>query len=297
MGLRPLLLARRATAPSQGRSESSSKPLVARPDPPARRADEPTARYTAVTTPHAARQQSSVRRLFFHPLAAPILIALLFVDLWVQAPIPGYDGRSRIQSAVWPPPPTNPAPTATTYTVFKVLGGGARNYVEAHPPMDLWIFVGPSHGCDILGETRKLKLTYTTIDEARGLWALTRLHSVRLIQVFDGPDSITPEELPIARREFVRQEVAGRAPPAGWMTQLESADIVEDHILYTGYLHNTAALLMATWLPFASFGLFRFASGKVNRARRLRLGLCSACAYNLAGLPAGTPCPECGAPR
>jgi len=50
-----------------------------------------------------------------------------------------------------------------------------------------------------------------------------------------------------------------------------------------------SAILAIPWFVLLSLG-------PVLRAIRRRRGLCPNCAYNLRGLPPGSPCPECGRP-
>jgi len=51
-----------------------------------------------------------------------------------------------------------------------------------------------------------------------------------------------------------------------------------------GFTLNTLLYAVVLYIPFLGFGALK-------RRRRIRRGLCPACAYELAGL---TTCPECG---
>jgi hypothetical protein len=54
------------------------------------------------------------------------------------------------------------------------------------------------------------------------------------------------------------------------------------------HLPNLSIPLWALIAAFATIAYYLHSRAKSDR------GLCARCAYNLAGLPAGTPCPECG---
>lgn len=58
-------------------------------------------------------------------------------------------------------------------------------------------------------------------------------------------------------------------------------------VLPAGFTLNTLLYTVVWLFPFLGFRAAR-------RTLRARRGLCTRCAYDLKGLPAGSPCPECG---
>ncbi len=223
----------------------------------------------------------SVRRVLFHPLAAPILIVLLLLDLWLVVPPKGFGGTSVIRALVWPEACVRP--TDAEYDAFLGGLGPHREWRFAKEP-----YVGGGL------HTGFVHLTYRSHEEATGIWGITstrRRHQL----VMQRPYGVTPEDLEDARRTFVQQRLAPSSSlPAVALARFQVEDFTEDHIVYTGYLHNIAALLMIAWLPFALFGLLRFIVA-LDPGHRIRRGLCPSCAYDRRGIPADAPCPECGA--
>jgi hypothetical protein len=57
--------------------------------------------------------------------------------------------------------------------------------------------------------------------------------------------------------------------------------------VWPGFAANTLLYAALAWVPLRGVGTLR-------RWRRSRRGRCPACGYDLAGLAAGTACPECG---
>jgi len=53
--------------------------------------------------------------------------------------------------------------------------------------------------------------------------------------------------------------------------------------------------LLADWACFSAASMLILSFGALRRIFRARRGLCTRCAYDLKGLPQGSPCPECGA--
>jgi hypothetical protein len=86
-------------------------------------------------------------------------------------------------------------------------------------------------------------------------------------------------------------------PQGPWVSGLDPFDVSDDHwrfqrrlplaILWPGFAINTIFYAAILWLPFAAFG-------RIRRRRRIKRGLCPACAY-----PVGesSKCTECGTPR
>lgn len=65
----------------------------------------------------------------------------------------------------------------------------------------------------------------------------------------------------------------------------------------SGIVSSSHGLVVPLWpFPLAACGLGLYGHYAVRRARRGRHG-CPTCGYDLSGLPAGAPCPECGAGR
>ena len=61
-----------------------------------------------------------------------------------------------------------------------------------------------------------------------------------------------------------------------------------------GFGIRSDALLVALWAP--ALLLTTGGAWLWRRGRRRTPGLCPSCGYDVPGLPAGTPCPECGPP-
>jgi len=83
--------------------------------------------------------------------------------------------------------------------------------------------------------------------------------------------------------------------PLGRLVRVNTFDMTHHPALplrpiWLGLLVNTAFYTASWFIPLGGVGLMR-------RWRRRRRGQCPRCAYDLAGLTPGQPCPECGQAR
>lgn len=144
-----------------------------------------------------------------------------------------------------------------------------------------------------------LYLKYTPIDEASGLWAVTRTHRKHVVEVSYG-SSFSAAERARARTLFL-QSIADdrRRVKVKTDVRLTAGDYEETETVWAGYLHNAiAAVLIAAfvwslrWLPPAICGTANWVTIRRQRSRAAR-NLCPRCRYPRAGLTT-EPCPECG---
>lgn len=94
-------------------------------------------------------------------------------------------------------------------------------------------------------------------------------------------DSFPPEVWPPAR--FLNCSMPMTQSPWPWGIQGR----LPTGVLWPGFLLNSGIFGIACWLPW-------FAALTIRRRLRMRTGLCLSCGYELKGLAAGSPCPECG---
>jgi hypothetical protein len=94
---------------------------------------------------------------------------------------------------------------------------------------------------------------------------------------------------------LVRQFSSAPGPSQGWYLKRGSPRVV----LWIDFGPDTTGLffvLIPLWLPLLLTLIPTTIAWRLDaRARRLAiLGRCTQCSYDLAGLPADAPCPECG---
>ena len=72
---------------------------------------------------------------------------------------------------------------------------------------------------------------------------------------------------------------------------------------YKGFLRLDGSIVpdaifidLPLWLPALLTLAITIPAWRLDALARRRSGLCRKCSYSLAGLPAGSPCPECGKP-
>ncbi len=98
------------------------------------------------------------------------------------------------------------------------------------------------------------------------------------------------DEFIAIRPPSVSTEYTGLSAVPRWIPRADPRvrrDRLPIQPLWGGFAANTAVNLGVV-------GLLWYGLTSVRRLRRRRAGRCPACAYDLRGLPPGTPCPECG---
>jgi hypothetical protein len=226
-----------------------------------------------------------LRRIVLHPLAAPVLVALLVLDLWLTVPPSGFEGGSAVRSIYWRLPPGKP-PVIAVARLYRQQGDRGQYWSFGELEM---LYTGPPALAEVV-------IVYTPDDRATGLWAITRSRREHRITLDDRSSRarVGPEEIAALRQRVVDELIAPATTlPLEAVAQLRTGDYTEERTIWTGYVHDAAVIPMLSALPFACFGAWRAARDFTPKRRRRR-GLCPACAYSRAGLAPDAPCPECG---
>ena len=229
------------------------------------------------------------RRILCHPLAAPILVALFALDLRLQVPPPGHSGGSSMRALLWGAGECGTLPSVLARRA--VPDDGLWNFVDmSRDPR--WTSRGdpdPRRSNLYFQADHSANITFRPTKLATGFWAITRVRHGGKIDV---NQALPQDQLTSMRREFVRTIVSSVCPmPTQESAQLQIQDISKDRVMWMGYAHNAAALLMAAWLPFACVGFWRTLRA-LGPNRRRKMGLCVGCGYDLSGVKGK--CPECG---
>ena len=223
---------------------------------------------------------------------------MLFADAVSIAPIPGFSGGSVGRAWLWRtlgaatcgamcyiPPPTRP----TVRFAGMIRGDQGIKCVELD-----WAGARLYSGDD----ADVMTIRYAPVDHAEGFWAITRLHRCHRFETTGGA-GFTADERRQARLVFFDEVVRPFSGlPAETLRRLPKEDVMEDPIVWTGYLHDLGSLGLGAWFIVSLAWVPRIPVWwRERRARRReRRGLCVACGYSLAGLAEGR-CPECGAAR
>src|SRR5262249_22731156 len=130
---------------------------------------------------------------------------------------------------------------------------------------------------------------HETARRASGLWALTCEETTETLRVTQWSDpNVGDAELSAIRRAYLA------AHPE--LAHLGAGDRTTMRVLWDGVAHTAGtAMVAALWLV-STPALWRWPRRRRER-RRAAAGLCARCGYELAGLPAGALCPECGLER
>lgn len=70
-----------------------------------------------------------------------------------------------------------------------------------------------------------------------------------------------------------------------------------DSVTISPFVLPGGALRLPIWLPFTAALLVAVLAQRADALARHRAGACPSCGYSLAGLTAGSKCPECGKPN
>jgi hypothetical protein len=119
-------------------------------------------------------------------------------------------------------------------------------------------------------------------------------HSVLDIEIFGWPRPA------LWFGSYVQRPFSGSGPRPGWIA--EGAVRVFGRAragtaampLYLPTHPNSPGLIIDTIVWSTPFFLAMSWFAKLRRARRIKRGQCSTCAYDLRATPPGSPCPECG---
>lgn len=126
-----------------------------------------------------------------------------------------------------------------------------------------------------------------------GWWAPTvhkTEHRLRIRRMSDGS---TPDDEALVRAAYANTFFGKRDPERD---RLATGDIVVHRVLWSGYLHNAAILLLLA-LFILSLAWAPRLWGEGRRRRLLARDLCPRCLYDLSGTVASAgakACPECG---
>jgi hypothetical protein len=231
--------------------------------------------------------RETVGRILFHPLAAPVLVAVLILDLRSQVPPRGYSGGSTMRAMYWGTGESGPPPAGCTRQA--VLDDGLWNFVDMSRRRSSSGHGDPKRGDLFSRADLASAVTFRPSDTASGFWAVTRLQRERRVDVDRSLPSADQTSMRTAFVHTIVQFVFPMTPREE--SRLEQENFTETCVVWSGYVHNAAAILMLAWLPFACHGTWRFARD-LGPNRRRRRGLCVACGYDLAGVRER--CPECG---
>jgi hypothetical protein len=120
------------------------------------------------------------------------------------------------------------------------------------------------------------------------------LGSVRWYAGWIGPSAHSVRIL-AGRVVVENRESIGIFPPARWMFGRRRLQLA----LRPGWDFGSSAwwVVVPLWMPLVPTLMATATAWRLDTLarRRARIGLCPTCNYDLRGLPAASPCPECGA--
>jgi hypothetical protein len=239
--------------------------------------------------PSQSRFRRGLRTLIVNPVASTVLLLLLMGSL-ASLPHARGPGGSTIGEFIRRDLPTDVRSTWSSYTPERYIVREPAGLRAIDPDSESWDELSriiDQRPRDV-AHARYHDESYRT-----GFWAETRVVHRNYIQLSPMAGDWTPDEEARARALMLR-ELKDEQPPDRDAV-LTAAGYSSTTILWSGYLHNTAALaafilfvLSLRWIPDTRRRL-----RAKRRDRALARGLCPSCGYSIKDLPAG-PCPECG---